>query len=192
MDAFESLISMLLRHEGYWTTPSFKVNLTTKEKQKIGRPSSPRWELDLIAYKGATNEVLMVECKSFLDSPGVLFRNGAFEHPKRYKLFTDDVLLRVVQSRLRAQLVKSGACFRSPKITLCLAIGKLAGSTDVEGMEKHFAKRGWRLIGPEWVRERLLTASTSGYENDVAFVVSKLLLRTNRPTAGAYLSSEKS
>jgi hypothetical protein len=52
MDAFESLIAMLLRHEGYWTTPSFKIELTKKEKVSIGKASSPRWELDLIAYKG--------------------------------------------------------------------------------------------------------------------------------------------
>src|SRR5262245_43986030 len=58
MDAFESLISMLLRHQGYWTTPSFKVELTKEEKRNIGRTSSPRWELDLVAYKGSTNEVL--------------------------------------------------------------------------------------------------------------------------------------
>jgi len=65
MDAFESLVAMLLRHDGYWTIPSFKVNLTKEEKRAIGRHSSPRWELDLIAYKGSTNEILAVECKSF-------------------------------------------------------------------------------------------------------------------------------
>ena len=79
MDAFEALISMLLRHEGYWTTPSFKVELTKREKAKIEKVSSPRWEVDLVAYKGSTNEVLAIECKSFLDSTGVIFRNGKFE-----------------------------------------------------------------------------------------------------------------
>lgn len=177
MDAFESLISMLLRHEGYWTTPNFKVDLTAEEKRKIGRPSSPRWELDLIAYKGATNEVLMVECKSFLDSPGVLFRNGEFAPPKRYKLFTDDNLLEVVQSRLRAQLVKSGRCAAAPTVTLSLAIGKMARQTDVTGLQTRFNACGWKLFDPDWVREHLLTASKAGYENDVAFIVSKLLLR---------------
>lgn len=182
MDAFESLISMLLRHEGYWTTPSFKVELTGEEKRKIGRPSSPRWELDLIAYKGQTNEVLMVECKSFLDSPGVLFRNGGFEHPRRYKLFTDDVLFEVVQNRLREQLVTTGACAPSPRITLCLAVGKLDRRTEADSMKQHFDTRGWRLFSPDWVREHLLTASKAGYENDVAFVVSKLLLRGRQKT----------
>jgi hypothetical protein len=79
MDAFESLVSMLLRHDGFWTTPSFKVELTKEEKRRINRFSSPRLELDLIAYKGSTNEVLAIECKSYLDSTGVVFRNGSFE-----------------------------------------------------------------------------------------------------------------
>ncbi len=79
MDAFESLISMLLRHEGYWTTPSFKVELTPADKAKIGRESSPRWEIDLVAYKPSTDELLAVECKSLLDSTGVVFRNGKFD-----------------------------------------------------------------------------------------------------------------
>lgn len=177
MDAFESLISMLLRHEGYWTTPSFKVELTAEEKRKIGTPTSPRWELDLIAYKGQTNEVLMVECKSFLDSPGVKFRNGVFGDPGRYKLFTNKVLLDVVQNRLRQQLLERGSVAPSPKITLCLAIGNLARATNPSEMKAHFDARGWRLFDPVWVRERLFAASQTGYENDVAFVVSKLLLR---------------
>jgi hypothetical protein len=52
MDAFESVISMLLRHDGYWTIPSFKVELTKADKARISLPSSPRREIDLIAYKG--------------------------------------------------------------------------------------------------------------------------------------------
>ena len=67
MDAFESLVSLLLRRDGYWTATSVKVELTKMQKRAIGRPSSPRWEIDLVAYKPATNELLAVECKSFLD-----------------------------------------------------------------------------------------------------------------------------
>lgn len=183
MDAFESLISMLLRHDGFWTTPSVKVELTKEEKRQIGRASTPRWELDLIAFKGQTNEVLAVECKSFLDSTGVVFRNGQFEHPDRYKLFTDATLREVVLERLSAQLVSRGSCAPSPKITLALAIGKLAQKSDVVGLKAHFESQGWKLFDPDWVRQRLLTASQSGYENDVAFVVSKLLLRSHSSDA---------
>ena len=35
MDAFESLIEMLLKRQGYWTRTSLKVDLTRKEKQAI-------------------------------------------------------------------------------------------------------------------------------------------------------------
>lgn len=177
MDAFESLISMLLRHDGYWTIPSYKVNLTAEEKLAVSRPTAPRWEIDLIAYKGLTNEVLIVECKSFLDSLGVHFRNGQFKSPERYKLFTDETLLKVVQERLRLQLMETGSCAPSPRIRLCMAVGKLANQTNVEDLTQHFTDRGWILFGPDWIRERLLAASSLGYENDVAFIVSKLLLR---------------
>ncbi len=177
MDAFESLISMLLRHDGYWTIPSFKVELTKVEKRRIRRFSSPRWEIDLIAYRGSTNEILAIECKSFLDSRGVLFQNGEFNPPKRYKMFTDSVLRRVVLKRLAKQLVKTGACAAGPRIKLCMAAGKIANGSDLVGMRNHFTAKRWMLYDEEWIRERLLTASKKGYENDVAFVVSKLLLR---------------
>lgn len=177
MDAFESLVSMLLRHDGYWTIPSFKVKLTKEEKREIGRHSSPRWELDLVAYKGSTNEVLAVECKSFLDSTGVTFRNGKFEPEDRYKLFNHDQLRSVVFRRLGIQLMETGATAASPKVILCLAIGKTAHKSDREGLTHHFNDRGWRLFDEEWVRKRLRLASQDGYENDVAFVVSKILLR---------------
>jgi len=40
-------------------------------RREIGRPSSPRWELDIVAYSGRDNLLLVVECKSRLDSQGV-------------------------------------------------------------------------------------------------------------------------
>jgi hypothetical protein len=177
MDAFESLISMLLRHQGYWTTPSFKVELTKEEKRKIGKPSSPRWELDLIAYKPADNEILAVECKSLLDSTGVVFRNGKFEPEKHYKLFSNEHLRSVVIDRLGRQLRATGSTAAGARVRLCLAIGKIATKTDSEGLRNHFRKKGWLLFDSDWIRGQLLTASKRGYENDVAFIVSKLLLR---------------
>src|SRR5258705_11797590 len=121
MDAFENLIAMLLRRDGYWTATSVKVVLTPEEKRRIGRHSCPRWEIDVVAYQGATNQILAVECKSYLDSTGVLFRNGQFEPPHRFKLFTDTVLRDTVLNRLKLQLVESKACSINPSIKLCLA-----------------------------------------------------------------------
>jgi hypothetical protein len=56
MDPFESLVAIILERDGYWAKPEFKVELTKEEKRLIGRPSNPRWELDIVTYKGANNE----------------------------------------------------------------------------------------------------------------------------------------
>src|SRR6185436_1141679 len=129
MDSFESLVSMLLEHEGYWVRSSYKVVLSKSEKNTIGRPSSPRWEIDLVAYKGATNELLAVECKSYLDSGGVRFRgfNGSdLLASRRYKLFNDAILRKTVLRRLVKQLEASEACSHTPSVRLALAAGKIA------------------------------------------------------------------
>ena len=177
MDAFESVVAMLLRRDGYWVMSSFKVLLVTDEKRRIGRPTSPRWEIDLVAYKGSTNQLLAIECKSYLDSVGVIFRNSTFDIPARYKLFTEPKLRSVVLGRMATQLHESGACASKPKITLCLATGKIASRTDRDGMKRHFQDNGWLLFDDEWVRERLGNTANAGYENDVSYVVAKLLRR---------------
>ena len=45
MDAFEQLVGNLLGSEGYWVKRSVKVVLTKEDKARIGRKSSPRWEI---------------------------------------------------------------------------------------------------------------------------------------------------
>lgn len=180
MDAFESLIAVLLRRQGYWTRTNFKVELTAAEKRRIGRPSSPRWDLDVIAFKGATNELLAVECKSFLDSPGVKFRQGAFVPSDRYKLFTESTLRQVVLNRLSRQLFKLGAVGRKPRVTLCLAAGHIASQKDRESLEAHMKKNGWLLFDESWILEQLEDTADSAYENDVAHVVAKLIIRMGK------------
>jgi len=178
MDAFESVVAALLERKGYWTRTSIKVELTKEEKRRISKPSSPRWELDVIAYKGQTNELLVVECKSFLDSPGVRlsgFDGSNLEEAKRYKLFNDIVLRKVVFNRLSAQLVDAGFCASAPKIQLCLAAGKIY--RDSEPLHRLFRKNRWLLWDVDWLRKELKTLSKSGYENAVVSIVSKILQR---------------
>lgn len=181
MDSFEHVVATLLDREGYWVRTSVKVALTRDEKREIGRPSSPRWELDLVAYSGERRELLVVECKSYLDSYGV--RSTSFEGPRaaeetHYKLFTDDVLRRVVLSRLELQLVEQRFCPAGINATLCLAAGKIYG--DSTALRAIFQRKGWRLFDPQWLVERLQKLAEESYENSVASVVAKLLLR-NEP-----------
>lgn len=186
MDAFEAVISAILQRQGFWTITSFKVDLTKAEKREIGRYSSPRWELDIVAYRGRDHELRVVECKSFLDSPGV--ECGAFDGSneaaaKRYKLFFDKPLRRVVLRRLEQQLVTSGFCGPKPMTRLCLAAGKIRG--DAAWLSTHFEKRGWLLMGPDEIRSELEALRDTGYENSIAAVVAKLLLRSGAKQKGA-------
>ena len=177
MDAFESLVETLLKRQGYWTRTGFKIDLTKEEKRRVGRPTSPRWELDVVAYQGSTNSILAVECKSFLDSTGVLFQNGEFKPPTRYKLFTDPSLRKVVLHRLKAQMVKSGAVAPNPTVSLGLAVGHIASNSDRDGLRRHMERNGWRLIDESDIVREIRQAADAGYEDDVAHVVAKLLCR---------------
>jgi hypothetical protein len=180
MDSFETLVGSLLEKDGFWVRTSVKVELALDEKKKIGRPSSPRWELDLVAYKAKSNELLVVECKSFLDSPGVRVRglDGSDSNEgKRYKLFNDPVLRKTVFGRLVKQLVSSGSCSPSPTVKLCLVAGNVASESDRDKIKKLFKRNGWDFFDDSWLVEKLKAISKSGYENDVASVVAKILLR---------------
>jgi hypothetical protein len=181
MDAFETVVAAILQRQGYWTLTSVKVELTKAEKRAIGRHSAPRWELDIVAYRGRDNELRVVECKSFLDSPGVecgAFNGTSPAAAKRYKLFCDVTLRRVVLGRLERQLVSAGFCAQSPTVKLCLAAGKIRGNET--WLPAHFEEPGWILFGPEIIREELRTLRDARYENSVAAVVTKLLLRDGR------------
>lgn len=180
MDAFESVVSEILWRDGYWVQASLKVELTKEEKVAIGRPSSPRWELDLVGYSGRRNELLVVECKSYLDSFGVQYRafNGGDEKlAKRFKLFNDDTLRKVVLHRLCVQLVEAGLIGSNPNVKLALVCGKIIRDRDRQQLLEHFNKNGWFLWDDEWLKEKLQAMSAGGYENSPVAVVAKLLLR---------------
>ncbi len=178
MDSFESIVKTIFESKGYWVKTSFKVDLTKAEKRKIGKPSSPRWELDVVAYRGASNDLLVIECKSYLDSTGV--KANALKHAEsynRYKLFNDARLRKVVFARLVAQMVELGSCRKNTSVKLCLAAGKIATEKDQEALAKHFEARDWGFYPIEWIEKELVKLSRAGYENDVAIVTTKLLTR---------------
>jgi len=178
MDAFEAVVASILQRRGYWTQTSVKVELTKDDKLAIGRPSSPRWELDVVGYSGRQNRLMVVECKSYLDSPGVrcsAFDGSGPEKAKAYKLFFEPKLRRVVLGRLVKQLHRAGFCAGRPRVQFGLAAGKIRG--DESWLASHFESKGWVLWGPELIRDELKALRDVGYENSVAAIVAKLLLR---------------
>ena len=177
MDSFEQVVAALLVRRGYWVQTSLKVELTKEDKRKIGRDSSPRWELDVVGYCGAKNEILVMECKSFLDSVGVRHKHLLSpQKPNRYKLFTEPILRETVLGRLTLQLASAGFCATNPTVRLGMAAGKVH-KADHQALDDLFTSQGWELWTPMKLRSELTALADSGYENTVAAIVTKLLLR---------------
>jgi hypothetical protein len=187
MNAFESVVASVLQRQGFWVLTNFKVDLTKEEKRKIGRPSSPRWDLDVVAYSGRNNEVRVVECKSYLDSPGVNceeWEDGAPRSKRSYyKLFFEPALRQVIFERLSRQLVGLGFCAPDPHVILCLAAGKIQSRAGGEArLREIFEQKGWLLIGPADIRKELERLRKLPYEDSVVAIVAKVLLRGVRAT----------
>ena len=178
MNSFESVISSILQSDGYWTQTNYKVDLSPEQKAEIGRPTTPRWDLDVIAYQPGSNTLLVVECKSFLDSGGVSFRGFDPETggTSRYKLFNDQVLRRVITEQFVCQLERKNLIFKNPTLQLCLAAGNIQDSSK-EPIQSHFDKMGWRLLDIKWILKRLDGIATAGYDDSTVSIVAKLLAR---------------
>ena len=179
MDYFEATIRRLLEEEGYWTKQSFKVELTKEEKRQIGKPSIPRPEIDLIAYKPGENEVLALEVKSLLDSRGVKLDDlmKYSDLPQgRYKLFTCEKYRETVFKRLTKQMISIGLLQKECPVRLGLAAGNVRSGTEVS-MERYFTEKGMFYWGPNEIRNRVGLLSSKGYENDPTVLAAKILSR---------------
>lgn len=190
MDAFEKMVGEILYREGYWVRTAVKVDLTREEKRAIKRPSSPRWELDIVGYSAKRNELLVVECKSYLDSRGVAYNAFDGSYPafaKRFKLFNDATVRRVVLNRLRRQMSASGFTDdkREATVELALVCGKIASDSDRDKLRQHFADNRWILWDDCWLKQKLQEIANGGYENSEIAMVSKLLLGKSKRHVGA-------
>lgn len=185
MDAFEQLAADIFWKDGYWVQTGVKVDLTQGDKLRIGRRSSPRWEIDLVAYHAERNELLALECKSYLDSGGVHaahFEPGS-KYAHRYKLFHDPILRQTVLDRLRMQSIARGLCRPDTQLRLGLIHGH-ATQHNAGLLTQIFRNKGWLLFGPGWLRHNLQRMAAESYENSTAAIVAKLLLR-HTPSASA-------
>ena len=159
------------------TTPTINVGgIGTKSvlKQGGGAPAAN----DLVAYRSATNELLALECKSYLDSGGVHAAHfvAGSKYAHRYKLFHDPTLRSTVLDRLLEQFVSAGLCPRDATVRLGL-IHAHATPHNAARLAPLFAAEDWLLFGPNWLQEHLERMARGSYENSTAAVVAKLLLR---------------
>lgn len=179
MDHFENIVTTLLEAEGYWVRQSFKVNLTTAEKQRIGKPSMPRPEIDLLALDLAANEVVAFEAKSYLDSPGVKLADLEARHsvPEgRYKLFTCRRYRTIVARRLLRDLVALDMAKPSTRVRFGLAAGKVYRS-EAAAIRAFMQRNAWEYWSPEDIKSKVTALADKSYENDPAIITARILMR---------------
>lgn len=180
MNAFESIVARILSSEGFWTRTNYKVELSKEQKVKIGRPSSPRWDLDVVAYQPGPNVLWVVECKSYLDSFGVAFRgfDPATGGTERFKLFNEETLRQVIFDQLVRQLGQEKLVHGSPEVKLCLAAPNIQKNSR-DQLRSHFESNGWGLFEREWIVERLHGIAADGYDDSIVSIMAKLFSATN-------------
>ena len=180
MNAFEQIIEKLLRQEGYWTRIGYKVNLTPAMKKVIGIPSMPRPEFDILAYKPSRNELLWVECKSYLDSRGVIADavTGIDEERARgFNVFTNRKFRDITTRELLNQMLVERLFLQRPNVNYCLVAGKIASETDRERLREYFTEKIWILYDDGWIKSKLADLTNLGYEDDESIIVAKLFQR---------------
>jgi hypothetical protein len=179
MNSFENIVRVLLERENLWVRQSERVNLTKEEKRQVGKPSLPRAELDLVALNFAQNQIIVVEAKSYLDSPGVSLEEIRMQHDVmqgRYKLFTCETYRKVVFERLREDYINQGLANTESKFTLGLAAGNVYRN-QTEELRAFFTERDWFFWGPDDIAERVRKLSQARYEDDPVVMTAKLLQR---------------
>ncbi len=179
MDAFEQLVGQLLEYEKYWVQHSVKVDLTVLEKEKIGKKTTPRPEIDIAAFDIPNNTVYLLEVKSYLDSPGVKFESVIADtevQEGRYKILTSRNYQNVVSERLLQDWRASGHVNPDTKISFGLVAGKVQNKKETD-LEKYFENKNWLFWGPTILKKKLEELSKKGYENNAVTIAAKLLLR---------------
>lgn len=179
MDAFETIAARFFEVQGYWTRVGVKVDITKAEKAAVKNPSMPRPELDVICWKPAKNELLIVECKSYLDSTGVRAEHFHGEEVKddAYKLLNRTALRELVVRALIRQLRGEGLLIGDdPAVRFILVAGKIYSDHE-QSIRNIFERNGWILVTPRELAAGVRKFASRGYENDVITIVTKILER---------------
>jgi hypothetical protein len=182
MNAFEDIVGRYLEEEGYWVRHSVKLNISKQDKVALEKHSMPRPEIDIVALNVCKNELLLLEVKSFLDSPygvnyyEIIGEDKDAEKYDRYKLLTNIKFRDIVTKQLKREYIEKGLIKDSIMLRYGLAAGKIhSGHEDL--LMKHFLKHRWVLITPAQIKETLRKFSGKGYEDDLVTVTAKLIMR---------------
>jgi hypothetical protein len=135
----------------------------------------------VIAYKPSTNEILVIACKSYLDSPGVMLAGFMGK-----KIATKDVYKLFNRARLREGSARNADRATPSRRPACPLRARGARSVVANGwstrkMSPKCGRSLQRKDGPSSDRAKvafgLRAFADRGYENDVVTFVTKILER---------------
>ncbi|MCV2350233.1 hypothetical protein [Paucibacter sp. Y2R2-4] len=164
IEKFENIVATLLEEEGFWVRRGFKVNVSLEEKKQIGKQSSPRPEIDMLAFHLGRNEVLALDVKAYLDTPGVKLAQLQEEHEVpagRYKLFTSERYRQIVLTRLKQDLIGLGMANAETQVLLGMVAGKV-NQGQSEAIREHMNERAWMFWSPDDVKARVAKRQQQG------------------------------
>lgn len=181
MDSFEEIAAKYLEEKHYWVRQCVRADISKEEKREvIKKPSMPAPVLDIVALKLDKNELLLVEVKSFLNSPGVRFSGVTGKNKKdasRYKLFTQKKYREVVTNHIKEEYLKYGLINKNTKIKYALLAGNIYStkhSEDETDIRKYFEEKGWILFPPKDIKEKIKNLSETQWEDNVVTMTAKL------------------
>lgn len=157
IDKFENIVTTLLEEEGFWVRHKFKVSVSLEEKKQIGKQSAPKPEIDMLAFNLATNEVLALDVKAYLDSPGAKLSLLQEEHDVptgRFKLFTSERYRSLVLARLLQDLITLGMANAETKVRLGMIAGKV-NQGQSEAIRAHMQEHDWLFWSPDDVKAKV-------------------------------------
>ena len=184
MDAFETIVCSVMREKGYWVERNVKVKISPKEKEALGKPTMPTPEIDIVAYNPRRSELLLIECKSFLDSSGVKYndvvgKSCSKRNASRYKLLNNPDYQKVISDRLIGYLLEKGMINQPVNQTIFgLAAGKVyetKRSNNCKKLRNYLEGRDHFYLSPVQVRAYLNGLTNHVYKNDVVNLTVKIL-----------------
>jgi len=156
MNAFEQIAAHFFEVQGYWTRVGTKSMFQRKRSENSETEyATPRSRL--AGFQPGSNQLLVMECKSWLDSTGVRVANFGEDpvHNKHMKLFNRDGLRELLTSKLLAQLRQEGLLpTTDPSIRYGLVAGKIKAGNEPK-IREIFDAKDWLLVTPSDFGQRL-------------------------------------
>lgn len=121
----------------------------------------------------------LLEVKSYLDSPGVVYEEVAIEQEEqsgRYKLLTSKNYRAVLEARLKADWVKAGYIGSDTVISYGLIAGNIYRNREAE-LQQYFDSKNRLVWRQSLFKKQILALAAKGHENNAVLIRTKILTR---------------